>query len=168
MYIIKFEHIQVYKNCLHLFKNKTQYSNNSIKLKTNFDSKVIKGTIDCCHSITFLVLIELSLFFLLDCYLAYMAAKTMVAGKNDGQNSEKLNKTDVENDQSEKPDGASTTDGTATVPAKSDNGGGRKRKRHLFNAIRTQMEFYFGDANLSKDRFLRKYVEQDPCKCIFG
>ncbi|KAH8386831.1 hypothetical protein KR093_002817, partial [Drosophila rubida] len=40
--------------------------------------------------------------------------------------------------------------------------GGRKRKRHLFNSIRAQMEFYFGDANLSKDRFLRRYVEQDP------
>ncbi|XP_017064050.1 la-related protein 7 [Drosophila eugracilis] len=47
-----------------------------------------------------------------------------------------------------------------TSPAKKD--GGRKRKRHLFNSIRGQMEFYFGDANLSKDRFLRRYVEQDP------
>ncbi|XP_017006136.2 la-related protein 7 [Drosophila takahashii] len=46
------------------------------------------------------------------------------------------------------------------TPAKKD--GGRKRKRHLFNSIRSQMEFYFGDANLSKDRFLRRYVEQDP------
>lgn len=97
-----------------------------------------------------------------------MAAKTMVAGKNDGQVSEKINKTDADNDQSEKADGASTTDGAATVPAKSDGGGGRKRKRHLYNAIRTQMEFYFGDANLSKDRFLRKYVEQDPCKFLSG
>lgn len=94
-----------------------------------------------------------------------MAAKTMVAGKNDGQDSEKNNKTDAENDdQCEKTDGASTTDGTVTLPAKSDGGVGRKRKRHLYNAIRTQMEFYFGDANLSKDRFLRKYVEQDPCR----
>uniref|UniRef100_A0A1A9W8M7 Uncharacterized protein n=1 Tax=Glossina brevipalpis TaxID=37001 RepID=A0A1A9W8M7_9MUSC len=32
----------------------------------------------------------------------------------------------------------------------------RKRKKHYFNAIRQQMEFYFGDANLTKDRFLRK------------
>ncbi|KAH8330025.1 hypothetical protein KR074_007242, partial [Drosophila pseudoananassae] len=40
--------------------------------------------------------------------------------------------------------------------------GGRKRKRYLYNAIRGQMEFYFGDANLSKDRFLRRYVDQDP------
>uniref|UniRef100_B5DTP5 Uncharacterized protein, isoform A n=1 Tax=Drosophila pseudoobscura pseudoobscura TaxID=46245 RepID=B5DTP5_DROPS len=24
------------------------------------------------------------------------------------------------------------------------------------------MEFYFGDANLTKDRFLRRYVDQDP------
>ncbi|KAH8274225.1 hypothetical protein KR018_009076, partial [Drosophila ironensis] len=41
-------------------------------------------------------------------------------------------------------------------------GGGRKRKRHLYNSIRAQMEFYFGDANLSKDRFLSRYVNQDP------
>lgn len=94
-----------------------------------------------------------------------MAAKTMVAGKKEVQDSERINKTDAENDdQCEKTDGASTTDGTVTLPTKSDRGGGRKRKRHLFNAIRTQMEFYFGDANLSKDRFLRKYVEQDPCR----
>lgn len=39
----------------------------------------------------------------------------------------------------------------------------RKRKRHLFNAIRQQMEFYFSDANLAKDRYLKKLIEQDPC-----
>ncbi|EDW82415.1 uncharacterized protein Dwil_GK25140 [Drosophila willistoni] len=50
---------------------------------------------------------------------------------------------------------------TETTKAKKDDGG-RKRKRHLYNAIRGQMEFYFGDANLSKDRFLRRHVEQDP------
>ncbi|KAH8356636.1 hypothetical protein KR084_010978 [Drosophila pseudotakahashii] len=70
----------------------------------------------------------------------------------------------------EKPDPAAATDPAEpkakepatedTTPAKKD--GGRKRKRHLFNSIRSQMEFYFGDANLSKDRFLRRYVEQDP------
>ncbi|XP_061390120.1 la-related protein 7 [Musca vetustissima] len=38
----------------------------------------------------------------------------------------------------------------------------RKRKKHYFNAIRAQMEFYFGDANLSKDRFLRQLIEKDP------
>ncbi|CAD7093975.1 unnamed protein product [Hermetia illucens] len=38
----------------------------------------------------------------------------------------------------------------------------RQRKKSYFNAIRKQMEFYFGDANLSKDRFLRKLIEEDP------
>lgn len=128
---------------------------------TNIDSQSTKNKI-VCHSIGIYRTISA---FPIYCYLAYMAAKTMVAGKNDGQDSEKINKTDAENDdQCEKTDGASTTDGTVTLPAKSDGGGGRKRKRHLYNAIRTQMEFYFGDANLSKDRFLRKYVEQDPCR----
>lgn len=42
----------------------------------------------------------------------------------------------------------------------------RKRKRYLFNAIRQQMEFYFSDANLAKDRYLKQLIEQDPCKCI--
>lgn len=40
----------------------------------------------------------------------------------------------------------------------------RKRKKQYFNAIRQQMEFYFGDANLSKDRFLNKLLATDPCK----
>ncbi|XP_011177357.2 la-related protein 7 [Zeugodacus cucurbitae] len=38
----------------------------------------------------------------------------------------------------------------------------RKRKRHHFNGIRAQMEFYFGDANLSKDRFLKQLIDKDP------
>uniref|UniRef100_A0A034VA57 La-related protein 7 n=1 Tax=Bactrocera dorsalis TaxID=27457 RepID=A0A034VA57_BACDO len=38
----------------------------------------------------------------------------------------------------------------------------RKRKRHHFNAIRAQMEFYFGDANLSKDRYLKQLMDKDP------
>lgn len=40
----------------------------------------------------------------------------------------------------------------------------RKRKKQFFNAIRNQMEFYFSDANLSKDRFLKKLIAEDPCK----
>lgn len=40
----------------------------------------------------------------------------------------------------------------------------RKRKRYLFNAIRQQMEFYFSDANLAKDRYLKKLIEQNPCE----
>ncbi|XP_017055640.1 la-related protein 7 [Drosophila ficusphila] len=90
-----------------------------------------------------------------------MAAKSTEKEKVDGQEPA----TPVE-----KPDPVASTDPAesktkepaeeTTTPAKKD--GGRKRKRHLFNSIRGQMEFYFGDANLSKDRFLRRYVEQDP------
>ncbi|XP_065365134.1 la-related protein 7 [Calliphora vicina] len=38
----------------------------------------------------------------------------------------------------------------------------RKRKKHYYNAIRAQMEFYFGDANLTKDRFLKQQLDKDP------
>lgn len=41
---------------------------------------------------------------------------------------------------------------------------GRRRKKLLFKAVCEQMEFYFSDANLSKDRYLRQLVEEDPCK----
>lgn len=49
-----------------------------------------------------------------------------------------------------------------------DNGGQqeknyRKRIKHYYNAIRAQMEFYFGDANLTKDRFLKQLIDKDPC-----
>lgn len=40
----------------------------------------------------------------------------------------------------------------------------RKRKKQYYNRIRQQMEFYFGDANLSKDRFLNKLLAVNPCK----
>lgn len=40
----------------------------------------------------------------------------------------------------------------------------RKRKKQYFSAIRQQMEFYFGDANLSKDRFLKNLIAANPCK----
>ncbi|XP_043470915.1 la-related protein 7 [Leptopilina heterotoma] len=38
----------------------------------------------------------------------------------------------------------------------------RKRHRELHASILKQMEFYFGDANLSKDRFLGRLISQDP------
>lgn len=38
----------------------------------------------------------------------------------------------------------------------------RHRKKQKFNAIRQQIEFYFGDSNLSKDRFLKKLIDNDP------
>lgn len=40
----------------------------------------------------------------------------------------------------------------------------RKRKKQYYNRIRHQMEFYFGDANLSKDRFINKLLAVNPCK----
>lgn len=43
-------------------------------------------------------------------------------------------------------------------------GKGRKRKKQYYKTIRQQMEFYFGDANLSKDRFLNQMIAADPCK----
>lgn len=42
----------------------------------------------------------------------------------------------------------------------------RLRKRALHAAILKQMEFYFSDANLSKDRYLSELLKKSPCKCI--
>lgn len=41
---------------------------------------------------------------------------------------------------------------------------GRKRKRLFYGMIRRQMEFYLGDANLSKDRFINKLLATSECK----
>lgn len=41
---------------------------------------------------------------------------------------------------------------------------GRHRKKHLYNTILHQMEFYFSDSNLSKDRFLSQLISTDPRK----
>lgn len=38
----------------------------------------------------------------------------------------------------------------------------RKRKRGLYKAIVQQMEFYFGDANLTKSRFMQEAMAKDP------
>ncbi|EDW08050.1 la-related protein 7 [Drosophila mojavensis] len=85
-----------------------------------------------------------------------MAAKAVIAEENDGQEFKKPNSTVTEGEAV-----VASTQSTVPTSEKTD-GGGRKRKRHIFNAIRGQMEFYFGDANLSKDRFLRRYIEKDP------
>ncbi|XP_053673487.1 la-related protein 7 [Anopheles nili] len=45
---------------------------------------------------------------------------------------------------------------------KSDAKKGRHRRKHKFNSIRAQMEFYFSDANLTKDRYLGQLVRNDP------
>ncbi|CAH1976936.1 unnamed protein product [Acanthoscelides obtectus] len=39
---------------------------------------------------------------------------------------------------------------------------GRVRKKQLYNSILQLMEFYFSDANLSKDRFLMQILQNDP------
>lgn len=39
----------------------------------------------------------------------------------------------------------------------------RHRKKQLFNSILEQMEFYFSDSNISKDRFLAQLIQTDPC-----
>lgn len=51
---------------------------------------------------------------------------------------------------------------SATPPAGKHMKKTRKRKKQMFNQIRQQIEFYFSDANLSKDRFLKKLMEKDP------
>lgn len=38
----------------------------------------------------------------------------------------------------------------------------RHRKKHLYHTILQQMEFYFSDSNLSKDRFLSQLLSQSP------
>lgn len=42
------------------------------------------------------------------------------------------------------------------------NSTGRHRKKNFYNSIRQQMEFYFGDANLTKDRFLMQLINENP------
>lgn len=42
----------------------------------------------------------------------------------------------------------------------------RKRKKALHSAIRAQMEFYFSDANLSKDRYMQNAIKDSPGKKI--
>lgn len=41
---------------------------------------------------------------------------------------------------------------------------GRHRKKQLYKSILQQMEFYFSDSNLSKDRYLSQLIQEDPCK----
>lgn len=54
---------------------------------------------------------------------------------------------------------------TSKQSAKTQNN--RRRKKQYYNRIRQQMEFYFGDANLSKDRYLNKLIAINPCKFEF-
>lgn len=43
----------------------------------------------------------------------------------------------------------------------------RLRKKALYASILKQMEFYFSDANLSKDRYLSGLLKNGPCKYTF-
>lgn len=45
---------------------------------------------------------------------------------------------------------------------------GRHRKKHLYNTILHQMEFYFSDSNLSKDRFLSQLINKEHCKYLIN
>lgn len=42
----------------------------------------------------------------------------------------------------------------------------RHRKKAIYAAILKQMEFYFGDSNLTKDRFLAGLIKENPGKQI--
>lgn len=42
----------------------------------------------------------------------------------------------------------------------------RRRKKQLYTAIRERMEFYFSDANLQKDRFLTRLINNSPGKIM--
>lgn len=39
-------------------------------------------------------------------------------------------------------------------------------KKELRAKLKEQMEFYFSDSNLTKDRFLRKEIENSPDGCL--
>lgn len=41
---------------------------------------------------------------------------------------------------------------------------GRHRKKQLYNSIMHQIEFYFSDSNITKDKFLLPLIQNDPCK----
>lgn len=40
----------------------------------------------------------------------------------------------------------------------------RHRKKLLYQALKKQMEFYFSDVNISKDRFMNDLLKKSPCK----
>ena len=42
------------------------------------------------------------------------------------------------------------------------SGRNRKRKKQMYKNIVQQMEFYLGDANMSKSAFIKKLIEKDP------
>lgn len=57
-------------------------------------------------------------------------------------------------------------EGECTAPVEEQPKRPRNRKKHLYNTILQQMEFYFSDANLAKDRFLSTIISKDRCKYL--
>lgn len=55
--------------------------------------------------------------------------------------------------------------GTANEPSKKIQS--RKRKKNLYKSIQTLMEFYLGDANISKNRFMFDKIQGQPRKSGF-
>jgi hypothetical protein len=49
-----------------------------------------------------------------------------------------------------------------SVGVKKPGGGGRKRHKAVYKNIVKQMEFYFGDANLSKSQFMSRELAKGP------
>nr|CAG4635044.1 EOG090X0CQA [Alona affinis] len=62
----------------------------------------------------------------------------------------------------ETTDQSSNKEGNNDGATKSVKKKGRKRKKMLHASIRSQMEFYFSDANLSKDRFMQNEIKDGP------
>jgi len=54
-----------------------------------------------------------------------------------------------------------------TVKRNKSRGKPRLRKKALHASILKQMEFYFSDANLNKDRYLSGLLKENPCKYSF-
>lgn len=42
----------------------------------------------------------------------------------------------------------------------------KTKKKEMRTKLRDQMEFYFSDSNLTKDRFLRKEIENSSDGCL--
>ena len=74
------------------------------------------------------------------------------------QTDAKREKSENETDNSEIP---TNDQEPVTVPVPEKEKKVRRRKKALHQHIRNQMEFYFSDANLSKDRFMQKITQDD-------
>lgn len=41
-------------------------------------------------------------------------------------------------------------------------------KKQIYEKLQSQMEFYFSNSNLAKDRFMSKLTQEDQCKTLKG